>query len=130
MPLCIWNDSSVFSKLKRAMQEADQHLFRFPNGSASNEYHWNGAGTYDTDSVWIASDSSYKPGWRTQTIHRGSTKADSTGDPRKPMLPSKDTVASQTGTPPLIGGQIPTTLQRQAGFCWTLANRLPSTRSS
>lgn len=76
MPLCIWNDSSVFSKLKRAIQEADQHLFRFPNGSASNEYHWNGAGTYDTDSVWIASDSSYKPGWRTQTIHRGSTKAD------------------------------------------------------
>ena len=76
MPLCVWNDSSVFRKLKGGMQEADQHLFRFPNGSVSNEYHWNGAGRYDADSTWIASDSGYKPGWQAETVYRGTTKLD------------------------------------------------------
>ena len=74
LPLCIWNDSSLFNRLKKGMQEADQHLFRYPNGSMSNEYHWNGSGRFDADSVWVPSDSVFRPGWTAMSIHRGTTK--------------------------------------------------------
>lgn len=74
-PLCIWNDSSLFRLLKPGIQEAGTHLFRFPNGSLSNEYHWNGEGRFDADSVWVASDSSWSRGFMGETRHRGSSKS-------------------------------------------------------
>ena len=53
-PLCVWNDSSLFGLLRPGLREAGAHLFRYPNGSLSNEYHWNGQGHFDGDSVWVA----------------------------------------------------------------------------
>lgn len=73
LPLCVWNDSSLFTTLKPAMQERGDKVFRFPNGSYSDIYHWNGVGTFSDDSVWMADDSAYKPGWTGESIHRGQT---------------------------------------------------------
>lgn len=73
LPLCVWNDSSLFTTLRSGMQERGDNVFRFPNGSYSDIYHWNGAGTFTTDSVWMADDSAYKPGWTGESIHRGQT---------------------------------------------------------
>lgn len=77
LPLCVWNDSSLFTTLKSAMQERGDKVFRFPNGSYSDIYHWNGAGSFTTDSVWVAKDSVYKQGWTGESIHRGQTNGTS-----------------------------------------------------
>lgn len=74
-PLCIWNDSSLFGLLRPGMREAGTRLFRFPNGSLSNEYHWNGQGSFSDDSVWMASDSSWSKGFMGETRHRGTSKS-------------------------------------------------------
>lgn len=77
LPLCVWNDSSLFTTLKSAMRERGDKVFRFPNGSYSDIYHWNGVGKFTTDSVWFADDSAYKPGWTAESIHRGQTNGTS-----------------------------------------------------
>jgi hypothetical protein len=75
LPLCVWNDSSLFSKLKKGMQERSDRLFRFPNGSYSDIYHWNGTGKYSADSTWIPDDATYTPGWAGASAHRGITSS-------------------------------------------------------
>jgi hypothetical protein len=73
VPLCVWNDSGLFTKLTPGIHAVDEHVFRYPNGSTSNQYHWNGNGHFDADSIWVASDSTYSPGWVGETIHRGTS---------------------------------------------------------
>jgi len=73
LPLCVWNDSSLFSKLKAGMQERSDHIFRFPNGSYSDIYHWNGTGTYTSDSTWVPDAVTYTAGWAGGSAHRGIT---------------------------------------------------------
>ena len=74
-PLCLWNDSSLYRVLRPGMREAGAKLFRYPNGSLSNEYHWNGDGHFTADSVWVPSDSSWSRGFVGETRHRGTSKS-------------------------------------------------------
>jgi len=73
LPLVVWNDSSLFNLLKPGMRERGDRVFRFPNGSYSDIYHWNKRGTYSPDSVWMADSVNYTPGWAAQSNHRGIT---------------------------------------------------------
>lgn len=73
MPLCVWNDSSLFTTLRQGMVERGDKVFRFPNGSFSDVYHWNGTGTFTADSIWVSDDTKYTPGWRSMGKHRGIT---------------------------------------------------------
>jgi hypothetical protein len=90
VPLCVWNDSSVFSLLKPGMRGIGERVFRYPNGSTSNEYHWNGDGHFDADSVWVASDSTFTQGWVGETLHRGTSK-NSYGFVRESLIDDGDT---------------------------------------
>jgi hypothetical protein len=73
VPLCVWNDSGLFTKLTPGIHAIDERVFRYPNGSTSNQYHWNSAGHFDADSIWVASDSTFSPGWVGETVHRGTS---------------------------------------------------------
>ena len=75
LPLCVWNDSSIFTRLKPGIQEHYSRVFRFPNGSYSDIYHWNSKGSYDADSVWVPDNSSDSVGWASHSIHGGLTSA-------------------------------------------------------
>lgn len=72
--LAIWNPPSRYYDMTEALVDGGYQLFRFPNGSLSNDYHWNGAGSYDSTGLWTASDSSYAPGFLGETVYRGTTK--------------------------------------------------------
>ena len=77
LPLCVWNDSAIFTTLRDGMRERGDRVFRFPNGSYSDTYHWNGKGTWTADSTWVPDASSYLPGWKTAGRYRGiSTSTD------------------------------------------------------
>ncbi len=65
---------SRYYDMTDALVDGGYRLFRFPNGSLSNDYHWNGAGSYDSTGLWTASDSNWAPGFLGETIYRGTTK--------------------------------------------------------
>ena len=55
--LAIWNPPTRFYDMKQALVDGGYKFFRFPNGSLSNEYHWNGNGYYDSTfilSLWFS----------------------------------------------------------------------------
>lgn len=72
--LAIWNPPSRYEDMTPALVDGGYNFFRFPNGSLSNDYHWNGAGSYDADGVWIPDESKWAPGFLGETIYRGTTK--------------------------------------------------------
>lgn len=88
--LAIWNSPSRYEELKPAFLEGGFNFFRFPNGSLSNDYHWNGSGSYDSTGVWTASDSSWSSGFLGETMYRGTTK-DNWGFTRRSHLADEDT---------------------------------------
>jgi len=73
--LPVWNSPDVYARMKRGLEEQNFRLFRFPNGSLSNEYHWNGAGSYDSESVWHPDPAQVEPGFLGNTVYRGTTKS-------------------------------------------------------
>ncbi len=60
--------------IKKGLSTARYSLFRFPNGSLSNDYHWNGQGTYTADSIWECDSLNYLPGFVVTTKYRGTSK--------------------------------------------------------
>lgn len=72
--LPVWNSAEVYSRMRRGLDEQGYRLFRFPNGSLSNEYHWNGAGKHDSDGIWHPDTTTVEPGFLSHTLHRGTTK--------------------------------------------------------
>jgi len=72
--LPVWTPPVIFANMKRGLAEQGFRLFRFPNGSLSNDYHWNGAGAYDSAGIWHPSADSVLPGFLSNTRYRGTTK--------------------------------------------------------
>jgi hypothetical protein len=72
--LAIWNPPSRYYDMAPALVDGGYTIFRFPNGSLSNDYHWNGAGKYDSTGLWTPSEESWAPGFLGETIYRGTTK--------------------------------------------------------
>lgn len=72
--LAIWNPPTRYYDMTDALVDGGYQLFRFPNGSLSNDYHWNGAGSYDSTGLWIADEKKWAPGFLGETIYRGTTK--------------------------------------------------------
>ncbi len=67
---------------------AGNFFIRYPGGSSSDDYHWNGTGSYDTNQHWVPSDTTFTPGFPGTEIHRGTTST-SYGTPS--MLTDGDT---------------------------------------
>ena len=72
--LAIWNPPSRYYDMTSALVDGGYTLFRFPNGSLSNDYHWNGIGSYDSTGLWISDDKKWARGFLGETIYRGTTK--------------------------------------------------------
>ena len=72
--LAIWNPPSRYYDMASALTDGGYTLFRFPNGSLSNDYHWNGIGKYDETGLWTPDESKWARGFLGETIYRGTTK--------------------------------------------------------
>ncbi|MDY6264974.1 MAG: glycoside hydrolase family 44 protein [Fibrobacter sp.] len=72
--LAIWNPPSRYYDMTSALVDGGYTLFRFPNGSLSNDYHWNGIGKYDSTGLWTADENKWARGFLGETIYRGTTK--------------------------------------------------------
>lgn len=72
--LAIWNPPSRYYDMTPALIDGGYTLFRFPNGSLSNDYHWNGIGSYDSTGLWVTDSTKWARGFLGETIYRGTTK--------------------------------------------------------
>lgn len=87
--LAIWNPPGRYYDMMPALVDGGYNLFRFPNGSLSNDYHWNGTGSYDSTGLWVPSEKDWTPGFLGETIYRGTTK-DNWGFVRRSHLADGD----------------------------------------
>ncbi len=71
-----WTDFGLYKNNTWRFQQAGTRFLRFPGGSNSNEYHWNGNGSYDAQDVWHVNGSpnvtSFQRGFYNLNDHRGS----------------------------------------------------------
>ena len=72
--LAIWNPPSRYYDMTNALVDGGYTVFRFPNGSLSNDYHWNGIGSYDSTGLWTPDSTKWARGFLGETIYRGTTK--------------------------------------------------------
>jgi len=68
-----WVSKNDMNLTQAKVQAAGNYTFRFPGGSSSDDYHWNGTGSYDAGSNWVPSPTIYTPGFLGIEMHRGST---------------------------------------------------------
>lgn len=73
-----WDGYSLLKANTWQFQHAGFRFLRFPGGSNSNEYHWNGSGQY-INNIWNVNGSpsptSFSPGFLNLSLYRGSTSA-------------------------------------------------------
>lgn len=72
--LPVWGDHAKYRRMAEGFRRGGFSLFRFPNGTLSNEYHWNGLGEWDSSGIWHSRDSAYAPGFLADLVHRGTTR--------------------------------------------------------
>lgn len=72
--LAIWNPPSRYYDMTPAFVDGGYTLYRFPNGSLSNDYHWNGIGKYDETGLWTPDETKWARGFLGETAYRGTTK--------------------------------------------------------
>lgn len=72
--LPIWGNADKYQRLAEGIRRGGFSLLRFPNGTLSNEYHWNGMGEWDSSGIWHSRDSAYAPGFLADVLHRGTTR--------------------------------------------------------
>lgn len=82
------------------VQAAGNTLIRYPGGSSSDDYHWNGAGQYDSADRWVPDAGAYAPGFPGKELYRGTTSAAygtpaniTDGDPTTTWLSNTETAS-------------------------------------
>ncbi len=96
--LPIWYSPERVHSLAEGLRRGGFSVFRYPNGTLSNEYHWNGSGTYDSVGIWHASDSTFTPGFKVNTRYRGTTR-NNYGSLFPSMIVDNDTATFWWGIP-------------------------------
>lgn len=72
--LPVWYPPEKVLAMAEGLRRGGFALYRYPNGTLSNEYHWNGKGTYDTEGIWHPSRDTFASGFKANTLHRGTTR--------------------------------------------------------
>lgn len=70
----VWNSPARYEVWAEGFRRGGFRMYRFPNGTLSNEYHWNGAGTFDSTGIWHTDPKEVKPGVIARSKWRGTTK--------------------------------------------------------
>jgi hypothetical protein len=73
--LMFWDNKNDVIATRPKLQAAGNFLIRFPGGSSSDDYHWNGNGAYDSKGWWACDDSVFQPGFQGRMTYRGTTSS-------------------------------------------------------
>jgi hypothetical protein len=70
-----WNGETAFNTIQPKVQAAGNWLIRYPGGSSSDDFHWNGKGSFDSQSHWVPDDTNYSVSWVGNELYRGTTSS-------------------------------------------------------
>lgn len=70
-----WNAKSDVLATQTKIEAAGNFCIRYPGGSSSDDYHWNGSGSYDSNQHWVSDDVAYQPGFAGYEMHRGTSSS-------------------------------------------------------
>jgi hypothetical protein len=81
-PKLLFGANASWYVSKRTMQDtqakvqaAGNYMIRYPGGSSSDDFHWNGTGSYDDNHYWLPSSTTYTAGFQGTEMYRGTTSA-------------------------------------------------------
>ena len=70
-----WNGASAFNTIQPKVQAAGNWFIRYPGGSSSDDFHWNGKGSFDSQGHWVPDDTNYSVSWVGNELYRGTTSS-------------------------------------------------------
>jgi hypothetical protein len=94
-----WMGLKDLNQVRPRVEAAGNYFLRYPGGSASDTYHWNGQGLYDANGDWVPSRVHFSPGFTGSETYLGTTSSNSKvlvsrledGDPSTVWLSNADT---------------------------------------
>ena len=70
-----WIGSTSNTAVQPKVQAAGNFFIRFPGGSSSDDFHWNGTGSYNAQNYWAPSGTTYSSGFADNETYRGTTSS-------------------------------------------------------
>lgn len=55
------------------VEQSGDYFLRYPGGSSSDDYHWNGSGSFDANHHWVPSGTTYSTGFEGYETYCGTT---------------------------------------------------------
>src|SRR5580692_6433249 len=77
--LAYWVSQTNNNATQAAVQAAGNYFLRFPGGSSSDDYHWNGTGAFDANHHWVPSGTTWSYGFVGNETHCGTTGSNNAG---------------------------------------------------
>src|SRR5665213_2978197 len=68
-------DSSALKNIQPQVVAAGNQFIRYPGGSSSDDFHWNGTGSFDANHHWVPSETAYSLSWQDNELYRGTTSS-------------------------------------------------------
>ncbi|HJT23552.1 MAG TPA: hypothetical protein VJ873_03195, partial [bacterium] len=70
-----WISQTANDAVSQKVQQAGNYFLRYPGGSSSDDYHWNGTGSFDSNGYWVPSGTTWTYGWVANEKYRGTTSS-------------------------------------------------------
>ena len=70
-----WNSKSDVLTTQAKIEGAGNFCIRYPGGSSSDDFHWNGTGSYDSHQHWVSDNTTYTSGFEGREKYRGTTSS-------------------------------------------------------
>ena len=70
-----WINKSDNLNAQPKVQAAGNYFLRYPGGSSSDDFHWNGNGAFDGNAWWTPSNSAYTSSFSGNESYRGTTSS-------------------------------------------------------
>ena len=92
-----WDGRAGLAAISPQLQSIGSQFFRFPGGSSSDDFHWNGVGSFDANGHWVPDDTNYGLSWTGAETFRGTSSSYGVpsnltdGDPTTRWLSHPDT---------------------------------------
>jgi hypothetical protein len=70
-----WISNTANQAVQPQVQAAGNYFLRYPGGSSSDDFHWNGTGSFNGNGYWVPNGTAYSPGFADFETYRGTTSS-------------------------------------------------------
>jgi hypothetical protein len=70
-----WISNTANQAVQSKVQAAGNYFIRFPGGSSSDDFHWNGTGSFNANNYWAPSGTTYSAGFADNETYRGTSSS-------------------------------------------------------